>query len=104
MQLAPEGARSDMSDDADKPGYIPYGLEAQEADRLNIPMVARGHSDLMRQMVPIATISTPADIAEKWDLESSTGFHLWSLHLENGMDVLTERIPRLHARVLQPNT
>jgi hypothetical protein len=69
-----------MSDDADKPGYVPYGLEAQEADRLNIPMVALGHSDQMRQMVPMSTISTPADIAEKWDLESSTGFHLWNLH------------------------
>ena len=41
MRLAPEGARSDMSDDADKPGYVPYGLEAQEADRLNIPKAAR---------------------------------------------------------------
>ena len=37
MRLAPQGARSDMNDDADNAGYTPYGLEAQGADRLNIP-------------------------------------------------------------------
>ena len=37
MRLAPQGARSDMNDDTDNAGYSPYGLEAQEADRLNIP-------------------------------------------------------------------